>query len=321
MSLEIGRKGWIGIAEESTPGAPETIDAYVPFTENTLQGMHEPIPNEAAYGVREKTFDAVEGKKWSEGDIAINADATSVGYFLIGALGTDTPANVAGSVYDHVVTRNNSNTPQTYTITQARGTIDRQYYRNVAVKTLEFSVSDALVEAKANLLGKFPITTTSGSLTTASGGIYSFADAHFAFGASVAAAGSADNLKPHDMKLTLENNTVANFRHGSNEPDSIDHGEFEASAEGTLYFENTNQRDRYYGLTKSAADFKLTGAGIGGGYFETLEFRMYRTHYEGFDLETGLADFYAEKFTIRCDYDNANSVSIDAVLRNTTSAY
>lgn len=321
MSLEIGRKGWIGVALESTPGSPETIDAYVPFTENTLEGKQEPIPNEAAYGVREKTFDAVEGKKWSEGSIGINCDATNVGYFLVAALGSNSPSNVAGSVYDHTITRNNSNTPQTMTITQARGSIDKQYYRNVAVKTLEFSVADALVDVKANLLGKFPITTTSGSLTTASGGLFSFADAEFSFGASVGAAGSADNLKPHDMKFTIENNTVANFRHGSNEPDTIDHGEFEAMAEGTLYFEGTTQRDNFYNLSKQAASFRMTGAGIGGGYQEDLEFRMYRTHYEGFELETGLADFYAEKFTVRCDYDNANSKSVDAVLRNTTSAY
>lgn len=321
MSLEIGRKGYIGVALESTPGSPETIDDYVPFTENTLEAKHEPIPNEAAYGVREKTFDSVEGKKWSEGSIGINCDATNVGYFLVAALGSNSPSNVAGSVYDHTITRNNSNTPQTMTITQARGSIDKQYYRNVAVKTLEFSVADALVDAKASLLGKFPITTTSGSLTTASGSLFSFADAEFSFGASVAAAGAATNLKPHDMKFTIENNTVANFRHGSNEPDTIDHGEFEAMAEGTLYFEGTTQRDYFYDLQKQAASFRMTGAGIGGGYNEDLEFRMYRTYYEGFELETGLADFYAEKFTVRCAYDNANSKSVDAVLRNTKSAY
>lgn len=321
MSLEIGRKGFIGVALESTPGAPETIDDYIPFTENTLKGMQEPIANEAAYGIREKTFDAVVGKKWSEGDISINCDSTNVGYFLIGALGTDTPANVAGSVYDHVITRNNSNTPQTMTITSARGSIDKQYFRSVAVKTLEFNVSDQLVEAKANLIGKFPITTTSGTNTTASGSIYSFADAQFAFGATVAAAGSATNLKPHDMKLTLENNTVAQFRHGSNDPDTINHGEFEATLEGTLYFENTTQRDLYYAVTKQAASFKLNGVGLGGGYTSSLEFRLYRTHYESFEVETGLADFFAEKFTVRCDYDNANSKSIDAVLRNVKSAY
>lgn len=321
MSLDIGRKGYIGIALESTPGSPETIDDYVPFTENTLEGKQEPITNEAAYGVREKVFDAVIGKKWSEGNISVNTDSRNIGYFLVGALGTDTPANVAGSVYDHVVTRNNSNTPQTMTITQARGSVDKQYYRGTVVKSLEFSVSDGLVEAKANLLGRFPVTTTSGSLTTASGGIYSFADARFAFGATVADALAATNLKPHDFKLMIENNSVANFRHGSNEPDSIDHGEFEATVEASLYFEGTTQRDAYYGLDRSAASWKLNGPGIGGGYTSSLEFRMYRTYYEDFPLETGLSDFYAVKFKVRCAYDNANSKSIDAVLRNTKSSY
>lgn len=320
MSLNIGRKGWIGIGTESSPGVPVAISDYVPFTENTLKPMHEPIPNEAAYGVREKTFDASLGKKWSEGDITINCDSDDVGFFLIGALGTDTPANVAGSVYDHVITRNNSNTPQTYTVTMDRG-VDRQYYRSIAVKSLEFSVSDALVEAKASLIGKFPVTTTSGSLTTASGGLYSFGDARFAFGATVAAAGSATNLKPHDMKLKIENNTTAQFRHGSYEPDTINHGEFEATAEGSIYFETTTERDNYYNLDKQAASFKLSGQGLGGGYSSSLEFRMYRTHFETFELETGLSDFYAEKFTIRCDYDNANSKSLDAVLRNVRASY
>jgi hypothetical protein len=182
-------------------------------------------------------------------------------------------------------------------------------------------VSDALVEAKASLIGKFPITTTSGSLTTASGGLYSFGDARFAFGATVAAAGSATNLKPHDMKLKIENNTTAQFRHGSYEPDTINHGEFEATAEGSVYFETTTERDNYYNLDKQAASFKMTGQGLGGGYTSSLEFRMYRTHFESFELETGLSDFYAEKFTIRCDYDNANSKSIDAVLRNVRASY
>jgi hypothetical protein len=320
MSLNIGRKGWIGIGKETSPGVPVAISDYVPFTENTLKPMHEPIPNEAAYGVREKTFDASLGKKWSEGDISINCDSDDVGFFLLGALGTDTPANVAGSVYDHVITRNNSNTPQTFTVTMDRG-VDRQYYRSIAVKSLEFSVSDALVEAKASLIGKFPVTTASGTLTTASGGLYSFGDARFAFGATVAGAASAANLKPHDMKLKIENNTVATFRHGSYEPDTIDHGEFEATAEGSVYFESTTERDNYYNLDKQAASFKMTGQGLGGGYSSSLEFRMYRTHFETFELETGLSDFYAEKFTIRCDYDNANSKSIDAVLRNVRASY
>lgn len=320
MSLEIGRKGWIGVGVESTPGSPVAVTDYIPRNENTLKAMHEPIPNEAGYGVREKMFDAVQGKKWSEGDFDLNADIEKMGLFLYPALGANSPSNVAGSVYDHTMTRDNSSTPTTLTVVQDRS-VDREYFRSVAVKTFELSVSDGLASAKASLLGKFPITTSSGSNTTASGGLYTFADARFAFGATVSAAGSADNLKPSDIKVIIENNTVANFRHGSNEPDSIDHGEFEASAEGTIFFEGTTERDYYYNNSKNAASLKLNGPGIGGGYSASVEFRMYRTHYDGFEVETGLSDFFAEKFTVMCDYDNANEVSIDAVMRNLRSSY
>lgn len=320
MALDIGRKGWLGASLEATYGVPETIEDYIPFTENTLKGMAEKISNEAAYGIREKVFDSVAGKKWSEGDVTINADGKMLGYLLGPAMGTINSANVAGSVYDHTFTRNNSSTPKSLTLTNDR-VVDRQYFTGLAVKTLEFSVSDALVEAKASLIGKYPITTTSGSLTTASGSVYSFADAFFAFGANVAAAAAATNLKPHDFTLTIENGTEAIFRHGSNEAVQVNHKEFEVSAEGTLFFENVTQRDYYYNNTKNAAAWKLTGVGIGGGYQETLTVNMYRVRVDSHELETGLADFYAEQLGLVCEYDNANSKSADAVLRNTKSAY
>ena len=63
MSLDIGRKGWIGASIEDTYGVPEAIADYIPFTENTLQGMQEKLPNEAAYGITEKPFYSLNTKK------------------------------------------------------------------------------------------------------------------------------------------------------------------------------------------------------------------------------------------------------------------
>lgn len=320
MSLDIGRKGWIGVGVESTYGSPVAIADYIPFTENSLKGMTEKINNEAAYGVREKVFDSVVGKQWSEGDITINVDSKNVGYFLYAALGSNSPSNVAGSVYDHTVSRNNSSTPKSLTVVNDR-VVDRQYYCGIAVKTLEFEVTDALATAKSNLMGKFPITTTSGSLTTASGSVFAFKDNHFAFGSTPSAAVSATNLKPSELKVSIENNSEAVFRHGSSNVDQIAHKEFEVKAEGTIFFENTTDRDTYYNNTKQAAAMKLTGVGIGGGYSEALTLNFYRVQMESWELETGLADFYAEKFSLVTEYDNANSKSFDAVLRNTKSSY
>lgn len=320
MSLDIGRKGWVGVAFESSYGSPETIDDYIPFTENGLRGMAEKIENEAAYGIRERVYNSVGGKKWGEGDIGINLDGKFVGYFLGGAFGTINSSNVAGSVYDHTFTRNNATEPKSLTVVNNRS-VDTQYYRGASVKTLEINVSDGLASAKASLLSKHPITTASGSLTTASGSVFSFKDVHFAFGSSVAAAAAATNLKTSELTVTVENNSEPVFRHGSADVDVINHKEFEVSAQGTLLFENVTNRDKYYDNTKQAAAIVFTGVGIGGGYSETLTMNLYQTRLDTFELETGLSDFFAENFDLMCEYDEANDKTADAVLRNTKASY
>jgi len=320
MALDIGRKGWVGVGVESSYGAPVAITDYIPFNENSLKGMSEKVANEAAYGVRERVFDSVIAKQWAEGDVSINVDSKLFGYFLYSALGTNSPANVAGSVYDHTMSRNNSVTPKSLTIVNDR-VVDRQYVTGAAVKSLNISVSDGLASAQASILGKYPITTTSGTLTTTSGSIFSFKDNFFAFAATPSAALSATNLKPSELTINIENNSEPVFRHGSAGVDAIVHKEFEVTAEGTLFFENTTDRDAYYNNTKQGAAMKLTGAGIGGGYSEAVTLNMYRVQMESWELETGLADFYAEKFSLRCEYDNANSKSFDAIIRNTKTSY
>jgi hypothetical protein len=310
MALSIGRKGFIGAGLETSYGAPVAIADYIPFVSNSLKPMYEKIENTAAYGVRDKVFNSVSGKKWTEGDIEINADPKFAGYFLIGALGTDTPTNPAGSVYLHTITRNNSNVPASLTVVNDRVT-DRQYIPGAAVKTLELSVSDGMATMKASMLGKAPITTTSGTLTTASGNLYSFKDAFFAFGSTVAAAGAATNLKPSDFSITIENNSVANFRHG----------EFQVTAETQIFFENVTDRDAYYLNSKKAAAFKLTGVPIGNSLSDYLLYNMYQTRVDSFELETGLANFYAEKIKLICEYDNANSKTLDVALQNNKATY
>ena len=321
MAIDIGRTGWVGLGFETTPGSPVAIVDYAPFTENTLKGMQESIKNEAAYGVREKVFSTVVGKKWAEGDVSINLDGKMSGYFLGAALGTVNSANVAGSVYDHTITRKANSTAKTLTVVNDR-VVDRQYVPFVAVSQAELTVSDGLATLKSTLMGRFPITTTSGSLTTASGGLFTFIDNSFAFSAtSPADALNQANLKPHDMKLTINNNSSVLHRHGNADADTINHGEFEVTGEGTIYFENTTQRDVYYANTKRSAAMRFLGRGIGGGYQETLTVNLYQVSLDSYELETGLADFYQEKFNLLAEYDNANTKSIDMVLRNTKSSY
>lgn len=321
MALQIGRKGWIGVGLQTAAQVPATIADYVPFTNDNLIGMQDQMAVDDAHSIRDKTFSTIAGKQWSQGGIDIYADSKMAGYFLVGALGTVQSVNLSGSVYRHTITRNNSNTPQYLTVIKDRGGVDRQLFADVTVDELELSVATDLAEMKSKLIGNFPQTTTSGSPTTVSGSILSFKNAQFAFGTTISGAQAATPLKPHDFKLNIKNNAEAVFAHSQASPRSINVKQFEASAEMTLYFENTTDRDAYYAQSKQAASFELIGNGIGGGFNESVVVNFYQTSIQSFDLETGLDNFYAEKVKLVCEYEPVTGRTIDAVVTNTKSLY
>lgn len=320
MALNIGRKGWIEVGSESTYGVPVATTAAIPFINNTIKPMSEPLKDTSARGVRDSQFASDIGKKWAEGDIEFNLDANVVGHFLKSTMGTLNSAVVSGSVKDHTFTRNNSNTPQSMTIISDRVT-DRFFVRGAAVKSLEISVSDDLATAKANILGKFQGTTTSGTGVTASGNLFSFGDYNMRLGTTVAAANASAGLNPSEFKITIENNSEATFRAGTTEAATVDHKNFEVSGEYSLFFENTTDRNQYYNNTKTAMEIKFLGNGVGSGLSEALTFNVYQMRLETWELETGLDDFFAEKGKWQGEYDNANSKTLDVVLRNAVASY
>lgn len=320
MGLNIGRKGWVGIGLQSGFQVPATIADYVDFTDNSLHGQVEQLQVDHATSQRDKLASTVTGKQWSEGDFSMYADSNKIGYFLVSALGTVQTASLGGGVYRHTITRNNSNTPQYLTITNDRA-VDREIYADICVDELELDIADDIAEAKMKLVGNYPQTTTSGVKTTTSGNVFNFANANFAFSTTISGAQSATNLRPHDFKLTINNNAEAVHAHGYNTPRSVNYKEFEASAEFNLYFENTTDRDAYYNQSKQAASLQLLGNGIGGGNRESLAFNFYKTSVESFELETGLDDYYAEKVKLACEFDAATQRTIDAVATNRTSIY
>lgn len=320
MSLNIGRKGWSGVGLQSGAQVPAAIADYVPFETNTLHGVQDQLQVKSAYGNRESVFSSVKGLQHSEGDFSALLDSKMFGYFAVAALGSVSVSSLGSSVYKHTITRNNSNTPQYLTLTNDR-VVDRELYADVAVDELDIQVGTDLAMFTAKLKGNFPQTTTSGSNTTASGNVFSFRNAQFAFGASVGAAQGAANLKPHDFNLQIKNNIEVVPAHGQGTPRSINAKNFEVTADFQLYFENTTDRDAYYNQTKQAASLQFIGNGIGGGFTEHVFVNFYQVSTNSFELETGLDNFYAEKVKLQGEYDNANSKSVDIEIQNNKSLY
>lgn len=322
MALNIGRKGWVAVGLQSAYDVPATLSNsdYIEFTNNTLNGVQNQLELDQATSLRDRLAGTVAGSRSSEGDIEVYADSTYAGYFLVGALGTVQTASLGSGVYRHTITRNNSNTPQYLTAISDRGT-DRQLFPNLAVDSLELKVGTELATMSTSLMGGFPMTTTSGTKTTTSGNVFTFANAQFAFSTTISGAQSAVSLLPHDFSLTINNNAEVVIAHGANTPRSINFKQFEAEASFNLYFENTTDRDAYYAQTKQSASFELYGNGIGGGFTESLVVNFYKTSVKSFSLETGLDDFYAENCELACEFDAATQRTIDAVLTNRKSLY
>ena len=321
-NTQLARKGWLGIANETTQGVPVTPADYLPFTSNTLHGMQQPIADQTARGIRDKNYGSVLGKRWSEGDVEFHLDASLSGYFLGSAFGTNVQSTLTTGVYSHALSRNNLNQPQeAMTLTNDR-VVDREYYRGMVTDTLEIKAADQFIEAKSSLKGFFPITSVSGTGTTTSGTLLTWANYNTYFGTVASGISNANvNVRMSDFDFTIHNNTEETWRSGTYDPVTIEFKEFEVDGNWTIFFENKSDRDTYYNVTKDMLVFDAIGAGIGGGYNERLTINFYQIRIDAFTLETGLDNFFAEKVKFIAEYNSSTSKTIDGTLINTNSNY
>lgn len=320
MSLQQQRKGFLGLGKESSAGVPVTPTVFLPFLSQELQGKHEPIGNQAAQGTREAERGSVEGKKWGEGGFEVNIDESLIGHMFLMLLGTVNTATVSGSIKDHTFSRNNSNQPQTYTITVDRVT-DKKMFPYCVANSGELAFSDGLVTMKMDMLSHHPVTSVSGTLTVTSGHLFSWKDASVKFGATIGAAAAATPTQVSEFKLSIENNAAPSYRSGVQEPASIDVGNFRVSGEFKLFFEDTTQLENYRTLTKQAMQIVLSGRGLAGGYRESITINLPMIRLADATVDTPIDDFSAVVCAFEAEYDATTSKMIDVVVRNITASY
>ena len=325
MAVELGRKGWIGVAKETTAGVPVTPADYIPYVASSLQGKHEPIADVAAYGIRdEQSENSTVGQKHGEGTVELNMDATNVGYFMLAAMGTQANNAEGGGVITHTFSRNNSNTPQSLSLTFDKSvSSSRELFTYATVSTLELSYStdNEFAKCSAEILSKFPVTTTSGTLTTTSGSLLSFKNAQLQLGASLTAAESATPTKVTNFSVTINNNSDMHWRDGDNDVSFVDVKNFMVEGEIDLFFENVTERDNYYNLTKRSAIITLTGNGIGNLMSEFVKVRIAKMSYRDFEVETGIDDLFATTITFTGEYSSTDTKTMDLQLRNRKASY
>lgn len=320
MAEKVGRLGYLGLAIEATPGTPEASpDVFIPFTENSLRGHHEPIVDIAARASRVHDYDAVAGKRWGEGSVTMYLDSINAGYLMKMAFGAESRTQLSATppVHDHLLTPTVSgNTPVTATLWDYKG-VDAEQYAYATVDQFELEVTnEGIATLNAAIMAKAPSTVSAPNLTTTSGTLYTWKDMNARFGATVALAEVATATKLTNFKMSGSNGVELTYKSGSNQPDTIVYGSVEVTGEFTLYFENVTDRDAYYNLTKRSMVVTLVGAGLGVGYSEQLKIVLKKLMLEDIDFETGIDDLFAIKCNFRALWDQDQAGFVDMTFRN-----
>jgi hypothetical protein len=320
MAEKIGRLGFLGIAIEATPGTPEASpDIFIPFTENTLRGHHEPLMDNSARTSRIKDVGSVAGKRWGEGDVTMYLDSLNVGYLLKMAFGIEarTQKNATPPVHDHLfVPTVSGNNVVAATLWDNKG-VDTEQYSYAACDMAELEVTtDGIATLTTSIKSKAPATVTAPALTTTSGNLYTWKDMNARFGGTVAAARLATATKLSNLKVSIANNLELNYKSGSNQPDTITTGSLEVTGSFQLFFENVTDRDAYYNLTKRSLVVTLTGASLGSGFSEQIEIVLKKLVLEDIDMETGVDDLFAITCNFRAELDQDQAGYAEATLRN-----
>ena len=317
MSKSIGRLGYLGLGMESTPGTPNTTpDVFIPYTDISLRGHHEPIEVIGSTASRLMDRTSVIGKKWAEGDLAIDLDTKVIGYFLKMAFGNEILTTGTPNEHNFFVTTS-GNTPKTATMIFGRDT-DVEQYSYMSLNELTLEVSDGLATASASFLGNFPSDGATQTPTVTSGTVMAFPDYDVRFGADLTAAAAAGTTPVNDFTLTISNNVETIFQSGQATPTAIRTKGLQVTGGYTLFFDSETDKDAYYGLNKRAMEITFTGINS-----EELKVRIPRMRLNEGEVSTGIDDFFeiSTEITVEDQVGAGGTIDsgvrlIDAVLKN-----
>lgn len=332
MSVKLGREPTVGIGIESTPGTAVVASKYLPFVTCNIRGIQEPITDESVKGVRDKTWGAITGPKHGEGDIETYVDVENAMYLLYPALGSCSSTTASGetAVYEHTLTRKLSNPPKTVTIIY-NDTQDARAYTYAVINTLELTVSDGLATISANILSKFPTSSTSSQSITEER-VLAFKDYTIKFGSgatgteALTAAAAATATPVRSFTLKINNNAEVQYLSGDNNAAQISIGEFEVEGEYTLFYESTTDRDHYETLLNNSDPVRamivsFTGNSIGSGETEEIQIKIPNFYLHDRTVDTASNGFITENPSFVAEYDPTESKTIQIVVTNQTASY
>jgi len=323
MAREIGRLSSFALGIEATAGTAGTLDAYIPFTEASLDHVVSNTKDESGRGRIEGLSDAHIVEQSSEFSAKGNAYASSIGYLIALAFGqATTPVLAETGVYTHTFAVKNDNNHLSATIFKENTNQDEQAtYHMCDSLNFMFDVGEYV---KYEFSSKGQGVTNATGLTPAytTEEIFKVSKVFIKFANDIAGLGAAAKVPVQSAKINFSKNLEQIFSTAST-VDAVDFAtqhnkNFECSGEFEIVYDSTTYKNLAKNLTKQAIEITVEGTSlIGATKYNSLTFRVASAVLEDFKEAGGLNDIQTQTFGFVALYKQSESKEVEAILTNT----
>ena len=271
-------------------------------------------------GLRVQTSDSMMKRRYAQGDISFTPNVENVPFFLALALGSVSTGVLTDASYTHTFTVQNDNSiPRTASIIVQEGGVQTIRYTNCVLNSLTLEVSDDYATMTANVIGKFPATTTfapSFSKQTE----FAYHQLTVKFGTTLANATAAQATPLKGFTLAINNNVLLDeaFLSGSNgiTNATLLPGRLSVTGTYTLHFVDTVELAKYQANTRNAMVVQFTGNLIGSTSTEDIAFRLGRVILSKPPVEYPIDNLIVLTQEFEVEWDTTDA-EITATVRNT----
>jgi len=325
MAIEIGRKHSFALGVEATSGTAGAIGAWIPLEEGVLTPKTDPLIDESGFGTISAGADAHVTKTWSEFTGKGIVRPTSVGYLLLGSLGTAwTPTLVETGVYSHAFTVKNDNTHPSMTIIHDDATQEEQAtYAMIDTLSISGEVSDYL-RFDTKMTGRTPTDATGNTPAFVTETPMLVSRAQIKFATNVAGLGAASLVPVQSFNLSIEKNLEqiwsTEVTAGTEALDfATQHNkDLRITGDFTLTYNSKTYRDLALAGTLQAIEIKVDGRSlIGATKRDEFTIRLNSVVLTEWDKDQGNDNIVSQTFGFTALYKLSETSQITATLQNT----
>lgn len=319
----IGREIEVGVAIEATRGTAESSPAKsICKMTASIQPKSEKADNDCTNGSFAKRKGRRVTTKFVEGELEMITQIDVMGYMYASLYGIVQSSVVAGSVYDHEFTLDNSILHPSLTVFAKEGSVNQAKYAGCVVSDMELTATpDDYVKMTATFRGSEEASDSSSfSYDTE----YDFIgrDVEVKIADTEAGLSGATALTLKEVTITHAQGDVPDPVLGSYYPDNYNKGH-EITGSFTLNYTDETFKDLNLGDSSKYMQISITGeANIGGGNNPTLTYVFNNVQITDWDAPDGGADELVTQEVSFQAYDNTiDNEQSKVTLRNLTSSY